>query len=161
MPPIPPRVQDSGPIIPHEAAVKMISPCLQVSVLAAAAVLILTVPAAHAGELRRATANRIDGRYIVVLRDDAAALVSEPARKSAIPMLAEQIAKAHRVYSPVLRGSSASAKPAALKLLLAHPRVAYVEADAAVFARNSIWKLRVSDNAGGDTGYLDAWSISL
>jgi serine protease len=27
--------------------------------------------------------------------------------------------------------------------------------------RNGTWKLRVSDNAGGDTGYIDAWSISL
>ena len=27
--------------------------------------------------------------------------------------------------------------------------------------RNGVWKLRVSDNAAGDVGYINAWSISL
>ncbi|HEV8693060.1 MAG TPA: protease inhibitor I9 family protein, partial [Lysobacter sp.] len=110
----------------------MISPCLHISVLAAATVLIMAVPAANAGELRRTAANRINGQYIVVLRDDASALATERSSKPKTPVLAQEMAKAHgaRVkyaYSQALRGFAVSADTTALKKLLADPRVAYVE----------------------------------
>jgi subtilisin-like proprotein convertase family protein len=28
-------------------------------------------------------------------------------------------------------------------------------------ALNGIWKLRVNDNAGGDVGYINSWSVTF
>ncbi|WP_460762818.1 S8 family serine peptidase [Lysobacter fragariae] len=121
---------------------------LKVSLLAAATV--LAIPTGHAAELRHASGQKISGQYIVVLKDDAAALSNErtarPRPKAAA--VAQEMARAHgaqlkHAYSTVLRGFAVKANAASLKKLLADPRVAYVEEDGVVYAdatqSNATW----------------------
>ena len=118
--------------------------------LVGAAALLLAAPAVQAGELIRTKGMRVDGQYIVVLRDDAAALANERGAKPQARVLATEMARAHgaqlhHTYSNVLRGFSVKANAAVLKRLLDDPRVAYIEEDAVVFAdatqNNATWGL--------------------
>lgn len=86
-----------------------------------------------AGELR--TADRpIEGRYIVVLKENAARLGNERSSAARVSVAAREIASTHRSklvrsYEHALRGFVVEADDAALARLLADPRVAYVEED--------------------------------
>lgn len=88
---------------------------------------------AMAGELR--TADRpIEGRYIVVLKENAARLANERSSAARVSVAARAIASTHRSkllrsYEHALRGFVVEADDAALARLLADPRVAYVEED--------------------------------
>ncbi len=88
---------------------------------------------AMAGELR--TADRpIEGRYIVVLKENAARLANERSSAAQVSVAARAIASTHRSklvrsYEHALRGFVVEADDAALARLLADPRVAYVEED--------------------------------
>lgn len=92
----------------------------------------MAVPA-MAGELR--TADRpIEGRYIVVLKENAARLANERSSAARVSIAAREIASTHRSklvrsYEHALRGFVVEADDAALARLLADPRVAYVEED--------------------------------
>lgn len=82
----------------------------------------------------RTVENPVEGQYIVVLKDSAAALANENSRRPKMPAAARAIAADHgarvvRTYEHVLRGFTASADDAALARLLADPRVEYVEED--------------------------------
>jgi serine protease len=113
-------------------------PRAALTLLTAFAALVLAVPA-HAAELRRARGPRVDGQYIVVLKDAAAGLADERGLRPPTARVAQAMARAHgfqlgHAYAQVLRGFSARANRAALDRLLADPRVAFVEEDAVVFA---------------------------
>ena len=88
---------------------------------------------AMAGELR--TADRpIEGRYIVVLKENAARLANERSSAARVSVAAREIASTHRSklvrsYEHALRGFVVEADDAALARLLSDPRVAYVEED--------------------------------
>lgn len=82
----------------------------------------------------RTVENPVEGQYIVVFRDSAAALANENSRRPKVPAAARAIAADHgarvvRSYEHVLRGFTARADDAALARLLADPRVEYVEED--------------------------------
>ncbi|HJW46372.1 MAG TPA: S8 family serine peptidase [Lysobacter sp.] len=126
------------------------SPGLKVSILTVTAASVLAVTAAHAGELIRTRGHKVDGQYIVVFRDDAAALSSERSRKPKAAAVAADMARAHGAklryaYGHALRGFAVNASESSLKRLLDDPRVAYVEEDAVVFADttqpNATWGL--------------------
>ncbi|GAB3383978.1 S8 family peptidase [Lysobacter fragariae] len=101
--------------------------------LAIATALVLAAPAG-AAELKFAR-KPIQGQYIVVLKQDSAALAGESSgRRPALPAIAEQMSRAHgarlvRAFNKVLRGFVARADDRALARLLADPRVDYVEED--------------------------------
>ena len=77
----------------------------------------------------------IEGRYIVVLKEQAATLSAQSTRGvSNIPAIARGLASQHRAkllrsYQHALRGFVVDADDAALAQLLKDPRVAYVEED--------------------------------
>ncbi len=140
------------------------SPSLKVSILTVTAASVLAVTAAHAGELIRTRGHKVDGQYIVVLRDDAAALSSERSRKPKAVAIAADMARAHGAklryaYGHALRGFAVNASEASLKRLLADPRVAYVEEDAVVFADttqpNATWGLDRIDQRSIDRRGID------
>ena len=140
------------------------SPSLKVSILTVTAASVLAVTAAHAGELIRTRGHKVDGQYIVVLRDDAAALASERSRKPKAVAVAADIARAHGAklryaYGHALRGFAVNASEASLKRLLADPRVAYVEEDAVVFADttqpDATWGLDRIDQRSIDRRSID------
>jgi serine protease len=113
-------------------------PPTPLTLLTLAVALVLAAPV-RAAELRQARGPRIEGQYIVVLRDDAASLAGERRARPATIAVAQAMARAHglqvrQVYRQVLRGFAARADAAGLRRLLADPRVAYVEEDAVVFA---------------------------
>ena len=79
----------------------------------------------------------IAGQYIVVLKDDAARLLSEARPNASVATVASRMASTHRVrvtksFNHVVRGFVAQADDRALARLLADPRVAYVEEDGIV-----------------------------
>lgn len=87
----------------------------------------------------RTSANPVEGRYIVVLKPEAARMAGESGRKASVSDMATRISTAHGAglmhsYDHVLRGFSVRADDAALARLLADPRVAYVEEDGKVSA---------------------------
>jgi serine protease len=102
-----------------------------------------------AGELRTAK-QPIEGRYIVVLKENAARLASERGSAVRVSVAAREIASTHRSklvrsYEHALRGFVVEADDAALARLLADPRVAYVEEDGYVHGfptqTNATWGL--------------------
>jgi serine protease len=98
-----------------------------------ASLLCATAMPVMAGELRT-SAQPIEGRYIVVLKDTAARLASERGKGATVSAAAREIASTHRSrlvrsYEHALRGFVVEADDAALARLLADPRVAYVEED--------------------------------
>jgi subtilisin family serine protease len=101
-------------------------------VLATAAVLTAAVvPAAGAAQGRKAPlvgterASAIDGRYIVVLKDQTSASGTSSAKSLARSNGGRVTAS----YSTVIRGFAASLPDRALDKLRANPDVAYIEAD--------------------------------
>jgi serine protease len=91
---------------------------------------------AEAGDLRFVK-RPLDGQYIVVLKDEVAALSGDRTQGPRVPEVASQMARAHgasviHTYENVLRGFSVRANDKALARLVADPRVAYVEEDGVV-----------------------------
>jgi Subtilase family/Peptidase inhibitor I9 len=109
----------------------------KMSAAIAASLLCAAAAPASAAELRTA-AKPIAGRYIVVLKDDAARLDGEKnSLAPSVAAMADQMAGKHRArvvhrYANVLRGFSVEADDEALARLLADPQVAYVEEDGEV-----------------------------
>ena len=104
-----------------------LSAAIGVSLLCATAIPVM------AGELRTAD-QPIEGRYIVVLNENAARLANERSSAARVSIAAREIASTHRsklvrTYEHALRGFVVEADDAALARLLADPRVAYVEED--------------------------------
>jgi serine protease len=121
----------------------------------AAAVLLAVAPLtpADAADLRLA-AKPIEGQYIVVLKNDAAALAHENSRRPQVATVAQEMARNHRAnlvrsYDRVLRGFVVRASDEALARLLADKRVEYVEEDGIVQASatqsNATWGLDRTD----------------
>jgi serine protease len=121
----------------------------------AAAVLLAMAPVnpAEAADFRT-TARPVEGQYIVVLKDDVAALAHEQSRRPGIASVATEMARSHRAtmlrsFNRVLRGFVVRADDAALARLLADPRVDYVEEDGVVQASatqsNATWGLDRTD----------------
>jgi serine protease len=107
------------------------------SVLAACALGVSSM-GAEASELRT-TERPIQGQYIVVLKDEAAALGGEMniANRPSIASVAQGMARSHgaqmrRHFSHALRGFVVQANDRALERLLLDDRVAYVEEDGIV-----------------------------
>ena len=129
---------------------------LKVQALAAATILSLSMSTAFAAEdlsnLHLAE-KPVKGQYIVVLKDDTAALASESAAMAGAPQVADvagALARTHRLdvvhsYRNVLRGFVARADDRALARLLADPRVEFVEEDGIVSIsatqNNATWGL--------------------
>ena len=93
---------------------------------------------AYAADFRTAK-NPVEGQYIVVLKNSAAALAGESNRAARVSAVANDIAVSHRVqlvrsFNRVLRGFVVKADDNALARLLVDPRVAYVEEDGLVRA---------------------------
>ena len=117
---------------------------------AAIAASLLSAAAANAAEFRTAE-QPLEGRYIVVLKDDAASRASNglirplPASDMAVRMAASHRFEVERSYDNALRGFAVKADDAALARLLADPRVAYVEEDGIVTIdatqNNATWGL--------------------
>lgn len=106
----------------------------------AAATLLAMAPSApaQAAELRLAE-KPVEGQYIVVLTNDAAALANENSRRPKVAAVASEMARSHRAdlvhsYNHALRGFVVKASDQALARLLADPRVDYVEEDGIVTA---------------------------
>ncbi len=90
----------------------------------------------------RINAQPIEGRYIVVLKDNVARLSTERSANPRVPDIARQLVATHRAkllrsYEHALRGFVVDADDAALAKLLADPRVAYVEEDGYVTLNNT------------------------
>lgn len=101
--------------------------------LAAGVLLAIGSVSAFAGEFR-AVENPVQGRYIVVLKQNAARLSVEAGSKARVPDIARGMAAGHgakllRSYENALRGFVVDADDRALAKLIADPRVAYVEED--------------------------------
>lgn len=77
------------------------------------------------GEIRT-SADALTGRYIVVLKDTAAA----PVRDTALRLARAHGARIRHTYSTVLHGYAAEMTPQQARATAADPRVAYVEQDA-------------------------------
>ena len=129
----------------------------RITLLSAAIAASLLSSAAVAGNFRTA-AQPIDGQYIVVLKEDDAARVSNGLiRSQRASDVAARMASSHRFqvahsYEHALRGFVARADDAALAKLLADPSVAYVEEDGYVSIdatqSNATWGLdRVDQRA--------------
>ena len=96
----------------------------------------LAAGSATASELRF-TQRPVPGQYIVVLKDEAAALNTEASALSRLPSVASvaaQLASRHgarmqRSFSHTLRGFVVQADDRALEKLVLDPAVAYVEED--------------------------------
>ncbi|HEX5757503.1 MAG TPA: S8 family serine peptidase, partial [Arenimonas sp.] len=114
---------------------------LQVSTLAAATALAFA-GAAAAGPNFRFVQQPVDGQYIVVLKEDVAALGSELAGQGrgarlGVADVARSMARQHgaqmqRSFSHALRGFVVKADTRALGRLLNDPRIAYIEEDGIV-----------------------------
>ena len=128
----------------------------KVQALAAATILSLSMSAAYASDdlSNLLLAEKpVKGQYIVVLKDDTAALASETAAMGGVPQVADvasSLARTHRLdvvhsYRNVLRGFVARADDRALARLLADPRVEFVEEDGIVSIsatqNNATWGL--------------------
>jgi serine protease len=110
----------------------------RVSLLSAAigASLVLAALPAFSADLRAAK-SPIAGKYIVVLKDDAASLANERSGAARVSVVARDMAGKHRVrvmrsFEHALRGFAVEADDVALARLLADPKVAYVEEDGIV-----------------------------
>lgn len=110
----------------------------RVSLLSAAigASLLVAALPAFSADLRTAN-NPVPGRYIVVLKQEAASLANERSSAARVSAVANDMAGKHRArvkrsFEHALRGFVAEADDAALAKLLADPRVAYVEEDGIV-----------------------------
>ena len=130
------------------------------SLLATATSMALASPAAElatsqpaAAEFRHA-AQPVQGEYIVVLREEVAALASEAALRAGVPMVetvASDMARAHgarvqETFSHVLRGFVVQADDRSLVRLLMDDRVAFIEENGKVSVRqttqpNATWGL--------------------
>ncbi len=118
--------------------------------LAAGVLLAIGSAAAFAGEFRTVE-NPVQGRYIVVLKQNAARLSVEAGSKARVPDVARGMAAGHgakllRSYENALRGFVVDADDRALAKLIADPRVAYVEEDGYV---------RINATQSGATWGLD------
>ncbi|MGL6290785.1 MAG: S8 family serine peptidase [Silanimonas sp.] len=87
-----------------------------------------------AGPEFRITQNPVEGQYIVVLKENVAALATERGRGMAVADMARQMAGQHgaqvrRSFTHALRGFVVRADDRALARLLADDRIAYVEED--------------------------------
>lgn len=128
----------------------------KVQALAAATMLSLSMSAAFAADdlSNLLLAEKpVKGQYIVVLKEETAALASETAARSGAPRVADvagSLARSHRLdvvhsYQNVLRGFVARADDRALARLLRDPRVEFVEEDGIVSIsatqNNATWGL--------------------
>jgi Subtilase family/Peptidase inhibitor I9 len=114
---------------------------LLLSAAITAAIAATACGSAYAADFRT-TKNPVEGRYIVVLKESAARLSTEPGANPRVPDIARQLAAMHRAkllrsYEHALRGFVVDADDAALTKLLADPRVAYVEEDGYVTLSNT------------------------
>jgi serine protease len=125
------------PIAPDAASPRKISMTTKtvsrLPLLLSGVLLALGTQAAFAADLRTSQ-QPIEGRYIVVLKDDAAALSSERSPLARVPDVARNLSAGHgarllRSYQHALRGFVVEADDKALSKLLADPRVAYVQED--------------------------------
>ncbi len=103
------------------------------AILAAGVLSALGIASASAAELRTST-RPIEGRYIVVLKENVARLSSERGSRPRTADIAREMVGTHRAkllrsYEHALRGFVVEANDGALAKLLADPRVAYVEED--------------------------------
>ncbi|MCC7247801.1 MAG: S8 family serine peptidase [Lysobacter sp.] len=106
--------------------------------LATSVALALGCAPAFAAQLRM-NERPVEGRYIVVLKENAARLSSEANGKARVADVARSVSAGHgakllRSYEHALRGFVVDADDRALAKLLADPRVAYVEQDGFVSA---------------------------
>lgn len=95
--------------------------------------MLCAAPVSIAGEFR-SSQQPVAGRYIVVLKPQAASLLGEANTSARVAVVAKAIATQHNAkllhsYARVLRGFAVTADPSALAALLADPRVDYVEED--------------------------------
>jgi subtilisin family serine protease len=93
---------------------------------------------AHAAELRFSN-NPVQGQYIVVLKENVAALSTERSSAPRVSVLASNMASLHgvkvtRSFNHALRGFVVTANDRALAGLLMDDRVAYVEEDGYMYA---------------------------
>ncbi len=107
------------------------------AILASGVLSALGIAPAFAAELRT-SARPIDGRYIVVLKENVARLSSERGNRPRITDIAREMVGTHRAkllrsYEHALRGFVVEANDDTLAKLLADPRVAYVEEDGMAF----------------------------
>ena len=97
--------------------------------------LLATLPASTVVAAEFRTVHKpIEGQYIVVLKEDAARLATDPGQAPPVHLLAAQLSSKHHArllwsYDHVLRGFAVRASDASLARLLADPRVEYVEED--------------------------------
>ena len=108
--------------------------------LAAAVLCALGAQAVQAAELRTRD-NPIEGRYIVVFKDEALGGLDE-LRTVGVEELARSLTRAHgatllTTYQHALQGFAVDADDAALAQLLADPRVAYIEEDGEIALGNT------------------------
>lgn len=106
---------------------------LCIAVLAVGVSSALGIAPGFAAELRTSH-HPIEGRYIVVLKENVARLSSERSSSPRVADVAREVVGAHRArlvrsYEHALRGFVVEANDDALAKLLADPRVAYVEED--------------------------------
>ncbi len=111
------------------------------AMLCAGVLFALGTTSSFAADLRT-NAKPIEGRYIVVLKDNVARLSTERSANPRVPDIARQLVATHRAkllrsYEHALRGFVVDADDAALAKLLADPRVAYVEEDGYVALNNT------------------------
>jgi serine protease len=107
------------------------------AVLAAGVLSALGIAPGFAAELRTSD-HPIEGRYIVVLKENVARLSSERSSSPRVADVAREVVGAHRArllrsYDRALRGFVVEANDDTLAKLLADPRVAYVEEDGMAF----------------------------
>ncbi|MES2671030.1 MAG: S8 family peptidase [Pseudomonadota bacterium] len=107
------------------------------AVLAAGVLSALGIAPGFAAELRTSR-HPIEGRYIVVLKENVARLSSERSSSPRVADVAREVVGAHRArllrsYDRALRGFVVEANDDTLAKLLADPRVAYVEEDGMAF----------------------------
>lgn len=107
------------------------------AVLAAGVLSALGIAPGFAAELRT-NSRPIEGRYIVVLKENAARLSSERSKSPRVADIAREMVGTHRAkllrsYEHALRGFAVEANDDALAKLLLDPRVAYVEEDGVAY----------------------------
>jgi serine protease len=111
---------------------------LLAAMLGTASLYAMTASAAEAEKLVFSE-NPIEGRYIVVLKDEVVRFAGERSNKPEIATVAGQLSRAHGVklemsYSKVLPGFVVTASDKALAMLMQDSRVAYIEEDSWVHA---------------------------
>jgi len=105
--------------------------------------LVVLASAVSAGEVRSAGKDVIPGRYIVVLKDDAARFADEKTEAPEVAAVVQDLAvgygikRTRHVYEHALKGFAARMDEATAKALADDPRVDYIEEDFVVRANAS------------------------